>query len=486
MKLQAPAPIAALKSLQQAVTRIVPLRLVGAAVLGVGLSAWIWTVPTGLSVEARQVIIAFTLCIVGWTLTKVGDTLIALVAAVALVGLGAVSPEDFYRTLGTELVWLLVASFVIAAVLKASGVSDRLVLVALRRITSLRVLFLVLTLVISATALVIPSTSGRAALLLPAFLALAARVEDKAVVKALALLFPTVILLSAGGTLIGAGAHLIAVDYIRRLGGPAIDYVGWLLVAMPFALATSLAAMETIWRVFLDRDQRSMAVSLDQALPRQTWSKEQMWLIGVVVATVTMWVLTPLHGLSAGVVAIGGALAATVPGLSPVSLKTAFKSVEWDLLIFMAATLLLGDALLATNADEWMARRLLLLLGGDMAGQTWIVAATVALVALLAHLVIASRTARATVLIPAVAIPLTTLGLQPAGLILLTVMGTGFCQTMMASAKPVALFGKADAQTYGAGDLLRLSLWLFPMMLVALMVFAVCIWPMMGLGISRG
>ncbi len=462
-----------------------PLKSAATVVLASGLAWWIWTVPTGLSSDARLVMIAFGLCVIGWTMTTMGDTLIALAAALALVGIGAVSPEEFYGTLGTELVWLLVASFIIAATLKASGVSDRLILAALRRVTTVRSLFLTLTIVISATALVIPSTSGRAALLLPAFLAIAARLDDSATIKALALLFPTIILLSAGGTLIGAGAHLLAVDYIVRLGGPQLDYFQWLMLAMPFALATSFAAMELILRVFLRDDQRSAFVSIASDAPREAWSKEQLWLIGVVALTIAMWMLTPLHGVSAGLIAIGGALAATAPGLSPVSLRNAFKSVEWDMLVFMAATLLLGDALLATNADEWMARRLIILLGGSAADHAWLIVLIVTLIALGAHLVITSRTARATVLIPAVAIPLTALGFQPAGLIFLIVMGTGFCQTMMASAKPVALFGKAETETYAAGDLLRLSLWLLPMMLTALVVFAVAIWPMMGLGLTR-
>ncbi len=461
-----------------------PAKSACAALLGVALAWWVWAVPSGLSSEARLVMIAFGLCVIGWTMTRLGDTLVALTAAMMLVGVGAVAQEEFYRTLGTELIWLLVASFVMAAALKASGVSDRMVMKALGRVSSIRSLFFALTLTISATALVIPSTSGRAALLLPAFLAIASRLEDKQVIKALALLFPTVILLSAGGSLIGAGAHLIAADYIVRLGGPKLDYFSWLVLAMPFALTTSLAAMAIILRVFLNPEQRSAPVSLTAAPCGAAWSRGQLWLIGVIALTVSMWVLTPIHGIGAGMIAVAGALAATAPGLSPISLKNAFKSVEWDMLIFMAATLLLGDALLSTNADEWMARRLLLFVGGSVAGHAWAVVMIVALVALGAHLLITSRTARATVLIPAVAIPLTALGFQPAALIFLTIMGTGFCQTLMASAKPVALFGTAEVETYTAADLLHLSLWLFPMMLATLAVYALVVWPMMGLGLT--
>ncbi|MGL5114417.1 MAG: SLC13 family permease [Beijerinckiaceae bacterium] len=455
-----------------------------AAFLAAALAAYLWIVPTGLSPDARLGLILFGLCVIGWTLTPFSDTLVALAACIALVAFGAAKPEDMYKALGSELVWLLIASFVIAAALKASGLSDRLVRLSLSRVSSIRGLFVTLTLVIAATALVIPSTSGRAALLLPVFLSLAKAIPDRGIVRALALLFPTVILLSAGGSLIGAGAHLVAVDFIARLGGPRLSYGGWLLVAMPFALATSLLAMALIMRLFLDREQRR-AVFRPQSGARQRWTQHQLWLGCVTITTVAAWIATPWHGLGLGVAAIAGALAATLPRLSPIDLKTGVKAVEWEMLLFMAATLMLGEALLASNADEWMARRMLLALGGRLGESAMIVLGIVVLIALFAHLAITSRTARATVLIPALAIPLLALGFNPAALILVTVMGTGFCQTLPASAKPVALFATAEVETYTPADLLKLSLWLAPVMFAGLMLMALVVWPSQGLPLMR-
>jgi di/tricarboxylate transporter len=455
-----------------------------AATLAAALSLYIWLVPTGLSPDARFGLILFALCVIGWTMTPFGDTLVALAACVALIMFGAAKPESFYKALGAELVWLLIASFVLAAALKASGLSDRLLRLSLSRVRSVRGLFLVLTLTISATALVIPSTSGRAALLLPLFLSLANATTDRGLVRALALLFPTVILLSAGGSLIGAGAHLVAVDFIARLGGPRLSYGGWLLLAMPFALATSLGAMAIVMKLFLTREQRAGAFVPEAGDPRP-WSMQEAWLGGVTAVTVAAWIATPWHGVGLGVTAIAGALLATLPRLSPIDLKAGVKSVEWEMLLFMAATLFLGEALLASNADEWMARRILLALGGGVGEATGFVVAIVVLIALIAHLVITSRTARATVLIPTLAIPLLALGFNPAALILVTVLGTGFCQTLPASAKPVALFAKTDAETYRPADLLRLSLWLAPMMFAGLMLMAFVVWPAQGIPVMR-
>jgi solute carrier family 13 (sodium-dependent dicarboxylate transporter), member 2/3/5 len=201
---------------------------------------------------------------------------------------------------------------------------------------------------------------------------------------------------------------------------------------------------------------------------------------------VGLWMTAGHHGLGVGLAAVIGALAATsVPHLSVMPLKKAMKTAEWDLLIFMAATLALGEALLSTNADEWAARRVVMFLGDSGAGQAVLVVAALALLALASHLVITSRSARAAVLIPALALPLSGIGLEPAALVMLVVLATGFCQTLSASAKPVALFAQLEQPTYKPQDLTRLSLALAPMMFGALLLFAFVIWPMLGLTLWR-
>ncbi|WID94918.1 SLC13 family permease [Bosea vestrisii] len=174
------------------------LRLGLPILIAIGLAAAIWF-GLPLDVRARLALTVFALAIVGWCLTSIDDTLIALAAAAALVLCGLTHARNLHAALGNELTWLLIGAFIIAAVLRASGLTERLASVVLSRARTVRTLFLATTGVIVATALFVPSTSGRAALLLPVYLALAAAIDDNRVRRALALLFPTVILLSAGG-----------------------------------------------------------------------------------------------------------------------------------------------------------------------------------------------------------------------------------------------------------------------------------------------
>jgi anion transporter len=477
------SPASPLAALAPALLKHWRRRLV-AAVLAIAFAWTIWTVPTGLSDPARIAIGVFGVAVIGWTRSRLGDTPIALAAALVLVLAGVVSQEQMFATLGHDLIWLLVAAFVLASVIRASGLAERLALALARRFGTVAALFRGLTLAIAATAFIIPSTSGRAALLLPVFLALSAQLADARLVRALALLFPTAILLSAGGSLIGAGAHLVAVEFMRLTGGPSLDFLGWMLVALPFALATTCAATEILLRLFLTRAERARPLALSD-LPRFSPGPRDLALIGLLAGTVLCWMTAGLHGVDIALVTLAAALLATSPLVSNVPLKSAVRSVEWDLLLFMAATLLMGDALLATNADEWVARRMVMALGGSAYLSVPLIVLAVIVVSLAAHLVITSRTARATVLIPTLVLPLAGLGLDPAALILIAVMGTGFCQTLAASAKPVALYAQADGPgsgpAMGQGDLLRLSLALAPMMVAALLLFAFVIWPLQGI-----
>ncbi|GAU82967.1 SLC13 family permease [Bosea sp. BIWAKO-01] len=139
-----------------------------------------------LAPDARIVLIVFSLATIGWTMTAIDDTLIALAAAATLVATRTVPTEQLYLALGSELIWLSIGSFVIAAALRASGLAERLALSALQPFSRVSSLFFAVTFVIIATAFLVPSTSGRAALLLPVYLALAEAIDDRRINRALA------------------------------------------------------------------------------------------------------------------------------------------------------------------------------------------------------------------------------------------------------------------------------------------------------------
>ncbi|MEO9341159.1 SLC13 family permease [Mesorhizobium sp. SB112] len=436
----------------------------------------------GLTMNMRLTLAIFVATITAWTILDLPDTPVALAAAALLPVFGAIDEEMLYRSLGNDIVWLMLAAFIVAGVLRQVGVIEQIIHRLLARLATVKGLFWTLTLLIFATAFIIPSTSARAAMLAPVYLGLAAAIGNARVNRALALLFPSVILLSAGASLIGAGAHLVAAGMMERMRGHSPDFMGWIALAGPFSLLCSLLACAVLLRLFLTRDERSMAITKRNSnatpapLTRQQWT-----VLAVTGAMILLFAMQPLHGIGMPVIGLGAALLLANERVSGLSLKAALKAVEWNLLLFLAGTLVIGEALLQTGTAQVLAERVIGLAGNNIAAWPALVIGFAALVATLSHLVITSRTARATVLIPALVLPLAALGVNPLNLVMVVTLASGFCQTLIVSAKPVALFGAMDPPPFGQTDLFRLAGVLVVPFIALLILFATFVWPLQGL-----
>ncbi len=453
---------------------IIASALVPAAATGV-----FWGLPS-LEPAAKWALLVFAGAIIAWSVLDLDETPVALVSAIALMASGATSLERFYASLGDDFIWLLIGAFILAAVLQASGLAERWALKVVAGAATPAALMRRLTWFIVATVFLVPSTSGRAALLLPVFLALVKVLPQARQVRALALLFPSVILLSACVSMLGAGAHLVALDFMDRLGSHAPGFLGWLWLAGPFGVVSSLLTCELILSLYLRRDERTMDIVLPP--PDTTpMTRQQGSVVAITAGTLAAWITSDWHGVDAPLVAVCGALLATVKPLTGSDLKTTLKKVEWNLIIFMAATMTMGEALVDSGAAAALARALVSAV--PLASLPPVLGLALAsLLALLAHLLVTSRTARASVLIPAVALPFAAAGYNPGQLVLLLAVGSGFCQTLMVSAKPVAMFAGEHRENYGPRDLALLSLALLPGLWILLVFFAAVVWPLMGLG----
>lgn len=484
----APRVLTAGALLRSRAARRAVLAVLGLAALVGGLAA-IADTGTGLSSDGRITVVVFTVAVWAWVFTAVDDTYVALGAAVALVLTGVLSTDGLFATLGDDTVWLLLAAFVIASGITSSGLATRGTAFVAAAARSPRQLAHLLTGALVVTTFAVPSTSGRAALALPVFLCLA-RVfaERPALVRALALLFPTVILLSAVGSLLGAGAHLVTSEVLVTATGEGISFVRWLLLGLPLAVVASHVACELVLLVFTSRAERATPLTLAAAdfaadsptLVTGPLSVAESRSALLLASVVTLWCTEPLHGIDPAVVALVGALVATSPRYGSVSLAGALKSAPWSLLLFLAATLALGSALTASGAADWVARGVFGGFSGGAAAVPFLV--VVVLVSTAMHLLVQSRSARSSVLVPIVVALSPAVGVDPVAAAFASTAAAGFCHTLPSSAKPVALFSKVEgATTYTPRDLLRLSALLAPLSAALVLAFSLLVWPLLGL-----
>ncbi|MFD6436683.1 SLC13 family permease [Streptomyces venezuelae] len=438
----------------------------------------------GLGGDARLTLAVFALATCAWIGTPVDDTYIALGAGLALTATGVISSDTLFGTLGDETVWLLICAFVLAAAVARSGLAGRAAAFLVSGAGTVRQLTHLTTAALVVTAFAVPATSGRAALALPVFLALAKVLADrKRLVVMLALLFPTVILLSAVATLIGAGAHLITVSVLWEATGERIGFTQWLLLGLPLAMTSSHLAAEAVLLTTTRRADREgpVRITLDQLQEHSEqpvtgpWEPAETRCALLLATVVALWCSEPLHQVPPAVVALIGAVVAASPALGTVGLKDALRTVPWALLLFMAATMAMGVALADSGAAKWLVSGLPL----DL--PAWLFLAVVVAVSTAAHLVLQSRSARSSVLVPLVVAAAVGAGVNPVAAALASTAAAGFCHTLPASAKPVTLFADIPGTpTYTPRDLLRLSAVLAPLTAALVLLFAVTLWPLLG------
>ncbi|WP_215454740.1 SLC13 family permease [Streptomyces sp. ATCC 21386] len=462
------------------------LRLAASLCVALSLCALL-AVPgnfVGLGGDARLTLAVFALATCAWIGTPIDDTYIALGAGLALTVTGVISDDTLFRTLGDDTVWLLICAFVLAAAVTRTGLAGRAAAFLVSGARTVRQLTHLTTAALVVTAFAVPATSGRAALALPVFLALAKALADRRrLVVMLALLFPTVILLSAVATLIGAGAHLITVSVLWEATGDRIGFTQWLLLGLPLAIVSSHLAAEAVLLTTTRRaDRRGLVrvtveeIQLHSERPVSgPWSAAESRCALLLATVVVLWCSEPLHRVPPAVVALIGAVVACSPALGTVRLKDALRTVPWSMLLFMAATMAMGVALSDSGAAKW-------LVSGLPAGLTPpLFLAVVVAVSTAAHLVLQSRSARSSVLVPLVVAAAVGAGVNPVAAALASTAAAGFCHTLPASAKPVALFADLPGTpTYTPRDLLRLSAVLAPLTAALIVLFALAVWPLMG------
>lgn len=448
----------------------------------------VWYGIPQLDAPARSALIVFGITLGAWVFSRLEETVVALAALLALALSGVIESTAMLDSLGHSLIGLMLASFIIAAAANATGLSQWLAATVVHRARSVEQLCYWLTAANLVTALFIPATSARAALMAPVFLALNQRLNEPRVGKVLALVFPTAILLSAAASLTGAGAHLLTADLIAQLGDERLDFLRWLTLGLPFALVSSFGSTWVILHLFLTQSERRQALTLEsgwakgsETVTLEVSRSKQYYVLGVILTMIGLWATTNLHGLDNSLVSVLGALAVTWPGLGPISLKKGLKTVEWGLLLFMAAALELGESLVRTGAAEWLVSHLFTKLQAWLSGSALLLAGGVAVIGLLSHLVITSRSARAAILIPAVILLALSLDYNPAALAFSAAIASGYCLTFTVSAKPMAMFAQLPTATYGPADLLRLSGVLLPLHFLLLLLFSWLIWPALGL-----
>lgn len=455
------------------VDAILPLTLSTVALVAVLL-------PSSLPTTGRLSLFTFALAAILWSTTSFNAAYIALSSVLLLILTGGTSQEKLYEALASDVIWLMIGAFILGGAVQQTGLATRLTQLVVARARNISSMLWLLTTMLIPLSFVIPSTSGRAAVVMPVFHSIANTVNDQKINRAIALLMPTIILVSTISSLIGAGSHLIANDLLNQIANVHISFAQWMLYGTPFGIVASYASCWVIMHLFLDKKRLQQQIKLATSQKKPLSPKEWQTLI-IVAVMVLLWLTESWHGIKIATVTVIGAVVLTAPNVGVLSWKNGLKAVSWNLIMFVGAALVLGQALIESGAAQWIIARLFAISGIATAESHLLILLVLTFISLTSHIYMTSHTARAVALVPAMLYLASSLKLNPTAVLFISTLGMDYCLTFPVSSKALLMFQELEGETYKGSDLLRLSSVMLLIHLALIVVFYYSYWRWVGL-----
>lgn len=253
-------------------------------------------------------------------------------------------PGILFSGFSSTAVWLIISGFVIGAAISSSGLGDRAAAIIAPYLTASypRLIF---GLVASAIALgfVMPSSVGRAVVLVPIGMALAERVGFHkgsngrigiAVALAMACNMPSFAVLPSNIP------NMILAGSSETLFGIHFGYTEYLLLHFPIlGIIKSLFLIFLVVRLFPAQTSRVEAVAQDEVSYDHKQQKKVALLLGL---TLLFWITDSIHGVNPAWVGLATAVILLLPKLGVVEPKLFNRSVDFATVVFVAAALGLG------------------------------------------------------------------------------------------------------------------------------------------------
>jgi solute carrier family 13 (sodium-dependent dicarboxylate transporter), member 2/3/5 len=305
------------------------------------------------------------------------------------------SPEDvrvYLNTLSSPVIWLMLGGFLLALAMTKTKLDADVVRLTMRVCGTdpKRVLFGMMTVTMVLSMLI--SNTATTAMVIAALMPVLSKLgQASKTAKALVLGIPIAASTGGMGTLIGSPPNAVAAGILAEAGSP-VGFVRWIGYGLPIAVFLTLVAWKVLVLVFM---KEASPLALENPPAGETTEPDsraqRMTVLVIVLATVSLWLTSPLHHLSAAAVA---AVPIVFLTMTRVLKKEDIRAIGWDTLILVAGGLALGTALQQTGLLDLYASRMAALKVPDV-----VFYAVLAYATMLASNVM-SHTAASTVLIP--------------------------------------------------------------------------------------
>ena len=427
----------------------------------------------GLTASAQSSAACFLMALIWWITEPVPTYVTSFVLMIMLVVTRAWDLKPVLDVLGMDVIWLNIMSFILSSILVKTHLAKRLSLNLIlyfgKKASWALFAFVIIQLVLAPF---IPSTTARCVITLPLMIVVAAIYGSSAenpnnFGRNLLLLNLASISILSSTTMTGSPADMQAVGFIQQMAGHRVYYNEWFMAAAPITIITILLLWILGTKVIfpIKKDQQKpqlpggMEIIAAQKAEMGPLSKMEKKGMAIFFLVIFLWATDSWHqawfgvDIPAPIAAMLGVAITLMPRWG--ILKWSEAEIPWHLFLFSAGAYAGGLALDSTGAAEWAVRQLF----GNMNMQGLpfgVLYAIIMAIMIYSHLLLTSKTVRATIMIPLIITLARQIGWDPISLALPAAFAIDWVVGLPISGKPnVVLFATGQ---YSVTDNLKYGL----------------------------
>lgn len=410
--------------------------------------------PEGMTIVGKKSLAVFAFALIMWIARPIPIYQTSIMAILILPLIGAVEDQEIaFGTLGFDIIWLMVAAFVLTSAINQTNLGKRLALTLVTKFgrTPKGTLWaLLLTNFI--LAFFVPSTTARAALLVPIvtiLLEVYKQVPGKSKFGRLMTLqgvqtnaFATSMVMTA------TSAQVLAIGFINQMTGSNLGYMEWILGSLPQAILTSVIVFLIIYKIYKVDDELEGAAESYDILKRQLAelgpiSAAEKKAAAIFVFTLLSWATENYQAqllgfeLSTEQTAVLSMLLCLLPGIGVLDWKKA--NIKWDLMVFSAGAYAVGNAFNDSGGASFIIGKMVDALGLESMSHS-LVAVILIFTTVFSHLIFTSKTVRTTILIPTIITLAQSLGMNPVPIAMACSFGIAYTITLPPHSKVNTLY----------------------------------------------
>ncbi|WP_281863540.1 SLC13 family permease [Planomicrobium okeanokoites] len=266
------------------------------------------------------------------------------------------SYEETLSYIGSDIVWLLFSTFFISHSFINTGLASRVSLAVLKMSKgSSRSLILISYVLMFLLSLMIPSNVGKGSLVSSVFDDLLKNVRKIGEAENLgkSLFIGIAYITSISGSVVATGASSTIYTFgILNENMEGLNYVSWLLL---FAPPTILFAL-ILWLISLSvfPPEKIDSQALLQTLNKKSeemgrLSLPEIKVIFILILILALWSTQHFHNISIPLTGLLGAALTITPKIGVWTWEEAKRAIDWDMVIFFAATIMVAGMLIKTG-----------------------------------------------------------------------------------------------------------------------------------------